>query len=331
MKLPNGFGSIHLIEKGAKKKRRKPYRARVVIGRTEKGNYKYLTVGYYETQQLAYEALKDYHNDPALFTNNMTIAEIYEHLCKTAFGNLSDSRKEMFDNVYRNQLVSIHNMNIKDVRGIHLERLLTGISPNIQKVTLTLLKKIYNWAERNEFVTKNIANLIDLKEIDSAKVKQQESRSFTDDEILNAWKMFRSGTKTQKKNAAIILLMLYTGIRASELETLMRVGNTFVGGIKTENGKNRTIPIHPDVEEVIPYVNFKQLPDTTYDFCKKHFKHKLHDTRHSFTTYMRRAKASESKLRAILGHDTKNVTDIYDHTGSEDLDKEILLLGYPKC
>ena len=61
LRLPNGLGSVHKI--GGDKQRRRPWRARVldhveIDETTGKAKQKYITIGYYETEIEAIEALK---------------------------------------------------------------------------------------------------------------------------------------------------------------------------------------------------------------------------------------------------------------------------------
>lgn len=286
MKLPNGFGSIHLIEKGAKKKRRKPYRARVLLGYTSEGKPMYENVGYFATQIEAYDALVAYHKNPLAKKEDITVAEVYQMLCDTSFKNLSTSRLQVFNSIYKTHIGPLYNVKVQDVKSSSIKAIITNKSPNIQKEIVGLMKKILNAAMEDEYIDKNVAELVKLNSVQQATVKKQKSKSFTDEEIKKLWVEFRTNKKN--KNVPVVLFMLYTGIRVGELSGLKRVGNSFVGGIKTDAGKNRTIPIHPDIEEVIPYVDFNRQQPTIYNYLKTYFDHKVHDTRHTFVSNMRK-------------------------------------------
>ena len=58
------------------------------------------------------------------------------------------------------------------------------------------------------------------------------------------------------KMARIITLYLYTGVRPSELLLIKHDDvhldeNYMISGIKNENSKNRIIPIHPDIKDIV--------------------------------------------------------------------------------
>lgn len=328
MKLPNGFGSIHLIDKNAKKKRRNPYRARVVTGYTPEGKAIYYNVGYFPTQIDAYDALVAYHKNPIARNEVITVGEIYNRLMETSFTNLSVARVQTFMSIFNAHVSSsISRVNIQDIKVAQLETLITNKTKNIQKELLTLMKKIFEWAIKNEYVDKNYAELVKVGDVAQAEVSKQESKPFTDEEILMLWKMFREG----KKHAADVLVMLYTGIRKGELETLVKYDGYFIGGSKTEAGLNRVIPIHPDIEEVLPFANLETTDRALYYFVKTKLNHKPHDTRHTFITNMRKQKADDTLLKAIVGHKSGDVTDIYTHLAIEDIVGEINKLKLPKC
>lgn len=56
----------------------------------------------------------------------------------------------------------------------------------------------------------------------------------------------------------MILIGIYSGWRPQELALLER-GNvdikewTFIGGMKTDAGTNRTVPIHPKIQNIVKY------------------------------------------------------------------------------
>lgn len=327
MKLPNGFGSIHLIEKGAKKKRRNPYRARVVTGYTPEGKAVYYNVGYFATQMDAYEALVAYHKNPLARNETITVGEIYHNLMETSFTNLSVRRVETFISIFKNHVSALSKVDIKDVKVNQLEIILVNKTKNVQKEILTLMKKIFEWAVKNEYVDKNYAEFVKVGDVAQAEVTKSDSKPFTDEEVLRLWKLYRDGVKY----SAEALVMLYTGIRRGELETFVKYDGYFIGGIKTEAGRGRVIPIHPDIEEVLSSVDYNITMHNVYNFIKKHFNHKLHDTRHTFVTNMRKNKADDVLLKAIVGHQSNDVTDIYTHLAIEDIVGEITKLNLPKC
>lgn len=341
MRLENGFGSIHNIDgKKVKGKRRKPFRARVSLSLDEFGKRKYHTVGYFKTEREAYEALLEYHKNSDTSKKEITVAEIYNNLLNTSLSNLSENRLTMIKSYY-NALELLHNKKISDIKLNDIETLLYGKTKNTQKEYLTLLSKIFEWAIKNEYATKNYAKYIKAGEVKMAETKKQNSTNMDLNEVNHFIELETQGVKY----ADAIKILLFSGMRINELLKLKR-DNVFleegymIGGLKTENGRNRIIPIHNEIKPIIEKWmvdnNSKKLinissysNDNILKFIKKHFPHhKTHNTRHTFTSRMIKLGVSEQIIKAIVGHDNGDVTQIYTHIDKEDLIEAINKLHY---
>lgn len=152
-----------------------------------------------------------------------------------------------------------------------------------------------------------------------------------------------------------ILITIFTGLRPSEL-LLIELENVhldkryMVGGIKTEAGKNRIIPIN---KKILPFiekryydgikngykyliVNSKGCQMKYSNFKREKFdnimeqlnmKHLPHDGRHTFATLMNRAEANKLCTKRIMGHASPDLIDkVYTHKDIEDLIKSIDLI-----
>ena len=103
------------------------------------------------------------------------------------------------------------------------------------------------------------------------------------------------------------------------------------GGLKTDAGKNRIVPIHPIIKPLIENrmkeadtlqseylfndVNGQQGTYMTYDKYRKRFqkvmdrlkmKHRQHETRHTFITKAKACSVDEYILKLIVGHAIKS-------------------------
>ena len=93
MKLPNGYGSVHKLSG----KRRKPWRVRITSGyvyNEEKDRQirQYKTLGYYETKQLALQALASYNENPYdIDADKITFSECYEKWTEDYFQKIAPS------------------------------------------------------------------------------------------------------------------------------------------------------------------------------------------------------------------------------------------------
>ena len=110
----------------------------------------------------------------------------------------------------------------------------------------------------------------------------------------------------------------------------------FKGGIKTDAGKNRIVPIH---SAILPLVTARlkrqhsMLTVTPTTFRKFMYpaleeigvsKHTPHDCRHTFNTMCDRYGVEERDKKLMLGHAFQDVTNkVYLHRNIEDLREQI--------
>ena len=125
--------------------------------------------------------------------------------------------------------------------------------------------------------------------------------------------------------------------------------DTMKGGMKTDAGKNRLVPIHPLIKPLIENrmneanslkseylfndVNGQQGTYMTYDKYRKRFekvmtrlkmKHRPHETRHTFITKAKACHVDEHILKLIVGHTERDITEkVYTHRTMEQLQDEI--------
>ncbi len=150
--------------------------------------------------------------------------------------------------------------------------------------------------------------------------------------------------------ADMILIGIYSGWRPQELAILRTAdidlaNRTFKGGLKTDAGKNRIVPIHsrifplvqrlydPKHEYLFNDKNGQQGTFMTYDKYRSRFQkvckhlnmeHKPHDTRHTFITLAKEADMNEYILKLIVGHAIQDITEkVYTHRTMEELQAEI--------
>ena len=148
----------------------------------------------------------------------------------------------------------------------------------------------------------------------------------------------------------MILIGIYSGWRPKELAILKTAdidltNQTILGGIKTEAGKNRIVPIHPKIVPLIEHCydknneylfndpNGQQGTHLTYDKYRLRFKkvmdklimnHRPHDTRHTFISLAKEHNVNDYVLKLIVGHAINDVTEkTYTHRTLEQLIEEI--------
>ena len=341
MRLPNGFGSIYKLSG----KRRKPWVVRKTIG-WDKEKQLYYTVGYYSTRALALSALSEYNKNPIGERGDITLNALYKEWSSSKYEKTESIKTiQTYESAW-NHLSTIKDTPFKDIKKSNLQGLIDNMVrkglgySSIHKVKV-LAGMLYKHAMADDIVDKNYAELVDLPDNDA-----KEKKPFNDIEI----KAIEELAETDEW-ANTILILIYTGMRIGELLTLTKFNvdiksMTIVGGIKTDAGKNRTIPIHRKIQKYIKYWYAKEgsylicrnndrvrenyyRKDLYYPALEKANTRKLspHSARHTFASLISKAGANVKSIQKIIGHaDYSTTANIYTHTDIEELRKAIDLM-----
>ena len=145
--------------------------------------------------------------------------------------------------------------------------------------------------------------------------------------------------------ADIALILIATGARPGELFSVPLVNcyeDYFIGGSKTEAGRNRVIPVSPvglDAYTRLRQTAIKEKRQllieayngnhTLSNYTKREFKILMeeigcrgmttYNCRHTFVTMAVNAGVPQSQLMQIVGHVDKKTTDMYTHMDAKDL------------
>lgn len=348
MRTPNGYGSVYKLPG----KRRKPYVAVKtckweIDEETCKAKQVRKYIGYYETKKEALAALANYNENPYdLDACNITFAEVYEKWSEEHFEKIVPSAQRTWKSAY-SYCKPLYSMRMKDIRVEHLEGAIRSadVGDNTKSRMKSLFNLMYKYALKHEIVDKDYAALCD-------SIKKPKPRiirvPFSEEEIKLLWE------NVEFPFVDMLLIGIYSGWRPQELAVL-KVADvsleemTYRGGLKTDAGRNRIVPIHPAVVELVKRNYEKAIgmnsdylfndPDgqqgthLTYDKYRGRFKkimkrlnmeHKPHDTRHTFITRAKEAGVNEYILKLIVGHEINDVTEkVYTHRTIEDLRTEI--------
>ncbi len=321
MRNQNGFGSIVCLDKTGKK-RRKPWAVRITTGWKD-GRQVRKYVGYYATQTEALMALAEYHkNEVDLDLSKLTLNEVYDRwLDRIEKKNLSESVTRMH-NMAKARFDKLGNMQFNKIKTAHLQNWLDGIDlkPGSKLKIRSTMVQLYKYAVTNDIVNKNYAQGLEVNE----KV-EKTGKIFTNEEIKLLW------NNKHRKEVKQLLVLMYTGMRIGEMLIVNRKDinleeGYIIGGLKTEAGKNRVIPIH---HKILPFVK-ELLGDNTwlmqsnrgvamsYRNASNHFKnlfkefgmdHTIHDTRKTCVSWLHSAGLPMESIRIIVGHSGKGVTE----------------------
>lgn len=368
-RLPNGFGQITKLKN---KNLRKPYRAMVTVGKTAEGKCisKLLKPeSYFETYNDAYAALVAYNKNPYEISKDITVQELYERWSKEHFETLkSDDAIRSIVTTWR-YASSIYNTKVRTVRVSHIKGCLKNAAittddgsikyatPNIKRFIKSTLNMLFDYAMEYDIVSTNYARNYTLpKEVQKeVKTNKKEHIDFTKQEMQKLW-----DNVDDVDFVDVLLIQCYGGWRPQELG-LIKVENVdlqngfIIGGMKTDAGKERIVPIHPKVRylvekryneavslnsEYLLNVNNGRKSSTghmlTYDKYRHRFynirkqlklnpEHRCHDGRVQFTTMAKEANMNEYAIKYIVGHAIEDITEeTYTRRKPEWLMEEML-------
>lgn len=250
MKLPNGYGGIAKLSG----KRRNPWRVRVTKGwsideQTGKAKQLFSTLGYYPTRKDALAALSAYNQNPYdIETNTITFAEVYKKWSDIHFQEIVPSAARTWVSAY-NHSKPLWDMRMKDIRSNHLEGTIRDatVGQSTKQRMKSLYNMMYKYAMKTEIVDKNYAQLCDSVKPGKSKIIRIP---FSDDEITSLW------NNISFPFANMVLVGIYSGWRPQEL-SILKVSDIdlekmcMTGGIKSDAGKNRTVPIHSKIQDLV--------------------------------------------------------------------------------
>lgn len=357
MRFPNGYGGVSKLSGN----RRKPWVARITTGWTttipKKGKHAGQEVpkqilepiGYFETKEEALDALLKYRLNPvAPDKANITLGQLYKEWSDIKYeeGIGKDtiySYTAAWKHIRKHEKEIFINLRLSHWQTIINERRKAGASKSqLQKIKL-VAGMLYDYAIDNKITDQNLGKKIKIKMEDSAK-----KEPFTDLEVKSIEKAAADGMKW----VDTIMILLYTGMRISEMMLLTKFSidlekQLITGGIKTDAGKDRIVPIHPKIlsyiqkwynrngERLICDENGKAI--STRKYREKLYRPTLekigvrvldpHSCRHTFGTRLSEAGANTKAIQDLMGHaDYSTTANIYTHTNVEDLRKAINLI-----
>ena len=340
MRLPNGYGSVYKLSG----KRRRPFMARKTIGWDDNGKQLYRTIGYYETKKLALQALADFNSNPYdIEVSELTFNNIFEKWKEQKYKDISRSAINAYNACFKHSK-QIHDMRFIDIKTIHLQNVIQDCNKGYETLRniKSFFNQLYKYAMENDIVNKNYAPFVNI----GKKPTDTSRKPFTEKEIKRLFNVEKSIPYVDT-----ILIMIFSGLRIGELLSLKSTdidleNKTITGGIKTDAGKNRVIPINhkilPLIEKRLSQNNEyfivnsfgRKMTYSNYYFDKfRHIMeqlnmdHRPHDCRHTFATLMSNSDANKTSIKKIIGHSSYVTTEkIYTHKDIEELRKAIELI-----
>lgn len=336
MKLPNGYGNVSKLPG----RRRRPWRARKTAGWVEEnGKLRqiYINVGYYATKREAIDALAALSNiDYVTKPKPKTLAEVYDELIEVR--TVDSASVRAYRTAWSHVPDELRSCPVGKVTAADIEDVMRSSGGrSLPKVIKTLFNQLMRHALKRGYIEKSPMAMVDMVKVEEGRTQLARS-PFTVEEIEEMKKV--GGLLDE-----IVLVGIYTGFRPSEILSL-RIENLhdgyIVGGMKTDAGKDRPVPIHEDVREIVAknaalsaargsaYLfsasNGRPIHYQTYliRFKERWPNHTPHDTRHTFATFAARSGMDAYIVKRIMGHVVADITaGVYTHRSVEDLIREM--------
>lgn len=238
-----------------------------------------------------------------------------------------------------------HEVSVTDKSGLTRKKKVGPLSMSSMTKIKAVFTQLYRYAMSNNIVDKNYASLVKIpKGAESGSI-----RAFTDEE-------FKILEKNWQKvaGADAVYALCYLGFRVTEFcqltaESYDSTAQTLTGGIKTEAGRNRIVPIHSKIRPIVQrwasggnealYADSSGKPYNKDRFTNNVWKPAIaaiglpsdltpHSARHTCATRLAAAGARAEDIQAILGHSDYSVTaNTYINQDVSTLEKSIEMLG----
>lgn len=351
-RLPNGFGQISEIKN---QNLRNPFRAMVTVGKDSNGRpicRPLKPKSYFPTYNDAYAALIEHNKNPYDLNPSITIKELYEKWSEEHF------KKMKSENGIRSVISAwsyctpLYNTKVTDIRARHIKgciedgkAIVRGVERKATPVIKTRIKSLFNlmldYAVEYEIVDRNYARTFKISE---DIIKEEEKRRtghmpFSEEEMQLLWEHIKDVPYVN-----VLIIQCYSGWRPQELG-LIKLKNvnlndwTFIGGMKTEAGTDRIVPIHSKIRPLVKklyddaivmkseyLINYTEEhrrlknPIMTYNRYQKCFyrirdklklnpQHKPHDARMHFITNAKKFCVDEYAIKYIVGHSINDLTE----------------------
>lgn len=300
-------------------------------------------IGTFATSSKAVKALDDVNASKiSPERQTYTLADVYDRWSELHYPKITVKAQQSYANAYR-KAAALHDRRIAELKTEDYQRVLSqmmaaGASRSLCEKERQLFSQLCQYAINQDIIHTNYSTALVLPEASAPKTRVlsadevQAIRTMTDDARLG-------------ETAKIALVLVYTGMRLNELLTARRENihadeGYLIGGEKTEAGRDRVIPLHPDI---MPYIlQWLDGNDTPYLIPSKYglprdhnnvrksfnsLMRKLgiegvtpHTCRHTAATKFAAAGLPPEVTKQILGHaDITTTLNIYTHPDVQNL------------
>lgn len=296
-----------------------------------------ICIGTFATRGEAQKALERITDVPVTDKYNLTLKQVYERWHAEHSRNIAEKTLKDYEWAFK-LCEPLHDRKIRsilrsDYQALIIAQELKGRSKGTCNKVRVVLGMLGRWAyEEGITLTNNADNL-------TTAAKQLSTRETFLEEDIKAIK------KSKLDAADIALILISCGCRPGELFNVPVADcfdDYFIGGSKTEAGKDRVIPIGPDGLKVYQKIRAAAVSSGSpllisgykgshvyNNFAKREWKKLMEEIgrtsytpyvcRHTFITNAIRGGMDLPVLEAIVGHVDRETTRIYTHLRADDL------------
>lgn len=322
MKRANGSGTVRKLPGH----RRKPWAVYRPATYDEYGICRQEFIGSFETKKEAELALANDALRPKCDCERITLSALWERWKATrAYTQLSKSGQQGYDASFK-YMSDYHETRFRDIRRDDWQAMIDkaddlGKSESTMTKLRALCGILSEYAVSLDVIPHTYASRLIVP-----KREKKEILTFTREEI---------DTLFAHKDEPIvdsILIMIYTGMRISELLSIKKtdvdlVEMLIVGGVKTDAGRNRTIPVHTRIQPLIAARIFRSKEFLIEENGKKmrpeHYRDLYfsalerlgirrltpHKARHTFFTMLDAATQDKLAMAIVGGHTDPNFSE----------------------
>lgn len=326
--------------------RRKPYIVRV-SAKDSHGRIIQKSIGYYEKAAQAQAALEDYLRKsaegraPAVEKLDMTVGDVFALWSEREYRKLKPASINSHNAAWNKRVSRFAGRKIREVGLDDWQSLLdededAGLSQSTINNDTLLMKALCAYAMERDIIGKDYTQYLDIPSVGAKK-----KRDALNDLQLAKLKELAQGCYPWADTA---LMLCYTGFRVSEFLGLTKSSynaqeNYLQGGLKTDAGKNRIVPVHSVItpylrqwlakggERIICTESGGEVSSQVYRVAFGKVAEEIgvpeatpHWCRHTFATLLHRAKIDPLTAKWLMGHSTKkDITEHYTHEVLTDL------------
>ncbi len=329
---PNGSGTVVKLSG----KRKNPFQVRANTHIDVNGYPAYNVIGNYPDRVAAEIALAEYNKTPydpkdrkKLFSEVFASWYQWKYKVPHTYTGKTSSQNCMIA-AYK-KCPSLHDMAMWDIRAQDMQDILdqAGLSHAMLEHIRNLFRQMYKYAVQFELVAKDYSQYTRITKEDD----DTQGLPFTHEELRMLWE------HKDLPFVDTVLIYCYSGWRINELaqmpaENIDLEEKTFTGGLKNRYSRNRTVPIHSAVYEmvcrrldarfksliyhdgskVISENRYRECFGTALQACGIRTEHTPHDCRHTFNTLLDSAEVDRVARYKLMGHKGQDINEnVYTH------------------